>query len=208
MWRAAVYTVAGTCFVLAIALAAVAAATFGVGWTVHVDRCDGSFADQTVRFRTVRFCGNGLAVSASRSHFAMAAVDWVRQPPPYNVGWVVERAADRRPGAGYPMPGAVRQAYGFGWWYAADRTSWAFDGVVPAVVPIGLLTMPAAVLAAGRWRRSRRWSAHACPACGYDLRATPGRCPECGRAVQARPATRSAAHAASAADSGGSAGRP
>ena len=51
--------------------------------------------------------------------------------------------------------------------------------------PVALVTslVPIAWL---RWRRRRLRDLGLCPACGYDLRATPDRCPECGTVPTAR----------------------
>ena len=47
------------------------------------------------------------------------------------------------------------------------------------LIPSGLML----VWGIGRVRRHRHARLGSCPSCGYDLRATPSRCPECGRAV-------------------------
>ena len=60
------------------------------------------------------------------------------------------------------------------------ETYWFIFMFYPLVVSI-LASLPVAWLAR-RCIRHRRLEG-TCPACGYDLRATPERCPECGTAV-------------------------
>ena len=73
--------------------------------------------------------------------------------------------------------------FGFGY---VDPTWPGNDGYRALCVPHWSFALLFAVLPAVRVRsiiRSRRrFSAGLCPACGYDLRATPDRCPECGAA--------------------------
>src|SRR5687768_11896561 len=67
----------------------------------------------------------------------------------------------------------------------APATGWNLGGrdvSVPYWWGAVVLAMPGAIWLAARGRRRRRWRRERglCVVCGYDLRATPGRCPECG----------------------------
>ena len=85
----------------------------------------------------------------------------------------------------------------YGWqsfaWFDAD----AFDGVngnflgamdwsiayrvrFPHWCAIVVLSIPIALREVGRWRNRNREASGLCKTCGYDLRATPERCPKCG----------------------------
>jgi hypothetical protein len=57
------------------------------------------------------------------------------------------------------------------------RLSWQ---VVVPFWAICALTAPWPLISVWRCRRRRRFVAGCCQVCGYDLRATPDRCPECG----------------------------
>ena len=92
----------------------------------------------------------------------------------------------------------------FDWWNTHDSKGWragpfryrsdgpgpdrygSFRAVwVPTRFVVAVLLAPLAMLTVRRLHRGRRYGRGLCPACGYDLRASPGRCPECG-AVPAR----------------------
>jgi hypothetical protein len=62
---------------------------------------------------------------------------------------------------------------------AIGTVTWEVVGVPWVVVALPFAALPAA--RASAWiRRRNRTARNACPSCGYDLRATPDRCPECG----------------------------
>ena len=104
--------------------------------------------------------------------------------------------ADRRRWRSDPAD-ALEQAF---WPVPGRRGSFSFAGfdydtepppsrmVMVAVPHWALLLMAGLPLAARAWRRAKRRRLllrRHCLHCGYDLRATPGRCPECGEPATA-----------------------
>jgi len=74
------------------------------------------------------------------------------------------------------IPPTAWNALGFKWYSGPTHSSVCLPYWSAALLAAGL---PAA-WAVVRARRRRRVKAGLCAACGYDLRATPERCPECG----------------------------
>ena len=83
-------------------------------------------------------------------------------------------------------PASPGNAFGFG---RVGATLGAGKGAWTTTVPYwsvcALLALPPMLRQYVRRRDRRRAEAGLCPACGYDLRGTPGRCPECGSGREA-----------------------
>ncbi|HYE21601.1 MAG TPA: hypothetical protein VEA69_24360 [Tepidisphaeraceae bacterium] len=117
--------------------------------------------------------------AAFRGYLVRSECNYFRND--YALGWHLTDVADNLP--------AIPDR----WLSRFPGTRYGGKPGVSAYVGISL-AYPTAALAAlpmGReflfWRRRRRRvPAGCCPACRYDLRATPGRCPECGRGSAAR----------------------
>jgi hypothetical protein len=76
----------------------------------------------------------------------------------------------------------LARSAGFSWRYNRWNLWSNRQLTIPFWFLIGLTAVPAIVCEI--WiRRQRRRSVGFCEKCGYDLRATPERCPECGLAI-------------------------
>ncbi len=88
------------------------------------------------------------------------------------------------PATGYPLDGSFWNRIGFR--CHVDRfsdqteTEAAFTLIVPHWLPLWLSATPAAMSLMRRRRDRLRRQFRFCVRCGYDIRATPDRCPECG----------------------------
>ncbi len=57
---------------------------------------------------------------------------------------------------------------------------WNLEAAIPYWFPGLLFAVPVLIRASGFWKKKHSHPTGQCAACGYDLRATPDRCPECG----------------------------
>jgi hypothetical protein len=150
----------------------------GWGWNIDFER---THSDRRGRSAYAMLeSGGGIC-------FELSSDRWTTNDPAeldeYRAMWSSKDGFDGywRPGDDYPRPkshGFIRG--GFSLWRDVSRST---EKEYQLIVPCWFVILVAGLMP-GIWVfRKRRGSGgigSLCPSCGYDLRATPERCPECG----------------------------
>jgi hypothetical protein len=145
----------------------------GFLWVRNLHSAEWMICDFVLDTPIGEMLGTRYEVHADRGRIELYAVAHTRRPWRRRLQsepghWTFRRESDETP-SGTPEHG-VR---------------WRFNSAGIDVEMPAWLLMLACALMPSIWMFARRRSptrhAGLCPACGYDVRATPSRCPECGR---------------------------